>query len=531
MIQAENSSSHRINLTTEPLSNRIELIRGIPREPILVVEFLTPSSISPFVARNAVWGGISLVVSSSAPERASRSILRPDSNIIELGPYRKEDYDILKKLYLPDGYIRHNGILIQTDQEKLDYIADLCQRLGISRAILHIQNSQLISAMEKMGLKVYESLQVYQNLGKKGVLNNALDEFSQNHPDSTIGRFGVNFNNLDEIADEIARLAEFEVCACVKFDETAQGTIPDSGSGVHFIPNYNNFGSKDKFKEYMLEQLKRRNFNSEELAGLVQIYVPNSTILSISSGQAADREYSIYEAHTQTQISYPTGQDEALTADGAVPLKDDQYTDELLNRIWPQLVQFYIDNGVSGDQNMNLIVLPPDMLALARKIYNNDRLSAVVPIDLNPRPISGTKRIMGRFSEETSEPINWENFAARSLHIDPFFAANPHLIYRIAADLGLHPGKGGNMSLTNFGTLIPERIRSQFKKILIKTFVQNIPDPIGTLTHLEEIINKPPSPSFNMGLETIRPEEVPDPDNDQRYEAWLEEQFNTVISG
>lgn len=532
MAHAEKVLKTKADSATETLSNRMELIKGIPRVPILVTEFITPSSISPFVARNAVWGGIALVASSNAPERASRSILRPDSNIIELGSYKKGDYDILRQLNSSDGYIRHNGVLIQTDQSKSDYISDLCQQLGVNRAVLHLQNPQLISTMEKMGLEVHESLQVYQNLGKKGVFNDALGEFSQNHPDSTIGRFGVNFNSLDEIADEVVRLAEFGVCACIKFDETAGGAIPDSGSGVHFIPDYNNFGSKEKFKEYMLEQLKRRNFNSEELAGLVQMYIPNSTVLSISSGQAADGEYLIYEAHTQTQISYATGQDEALTADGGVPLKNDEYTNELLTLTWPQLAEFYKDNGVTGDQNMNLVILPPDMLEIARKIYKNDRLSAVVPIDLNPRSISGTKRIMGRFSEETSEPINWENFAARSLHIDPFFAANPHLIYKIAADFGLHPGKGGNMSLTNFGTLIPERIRGQFKKILIKTFVQNIPDPVGTLAHLEEIISKPLSSSFNIGqLEIIRPEEVPDADNDQRYEAWLENQFKKVLSG
>lgn len=506
------------------------IIQGIPRESVLVLEFISPSSISPFVARNPVWGGILLVASSSAPERASRSLLRPDSNIIELGPYRNGDYDILSKLDSQDRYIRHNGVLIQTHQAKLDYVADQCRQLRISRAMLHFHNTQLISTMEKLGLKVHESLQVYQSLGKKSSLNNAFNEFSQNHPDSTIGKFGVNFSNLDEMANEISRLAEFRVRACVKFDETDQNPTLDSGAGVYFIPDFSQFGSKINVRRYMSEQLRKRNFSREKLTGLVQMYVPNSTIFSISSGQSASGEYSIYEAHIQTQISYITGQGAAITADGGVPLRNNQYSHELLDIIWPQLVKFYIENGVTGDQNMNLVILPPDILALARKIYKNDRLSSVVPIDLNPRPISGIKRIMGRFSEETLQQINYGNFAARSLHIDPIFAANPHLIYLAATAFGLHAGKHGNMSLTNFGTLIPERIRNRYNNILIKVFVQDITNPTKTLLRLEEIIGKPPSASLIKGLNTKKPEEIPDADADQEYELWLEEQFTKVFT-
>jgi len=384
--------------------------------------------------------------------------------------------------------------------------------------------------MEYMGLQVHESLQTYQHLGKKSTFNTALSEFSHRHPDSTIGSFGVNFKNLDEIADEVARLARFGVRACVKFDESVQGEMLNSGLGIHFIPKYSNFGSKKEFKRYLIEQLERRNTYHADVTGVVQLYVPDCTILSISSGQISDDEYLIYEAHTQTQYHYVSAKDEVITSDGGRSLNNDQYTSELLYRTWPQLVQFYIDNGVIGDQNMNFIVLPPDILELARKIYTSSRLSIVVPIDLNPRPISGTKRIMGRFSEETLQPVDSDNFAARSLHIDPFYAANPHLIYHIAADLGLLAGYGGNMSLTNFGTLIPEQIRSLSKNIMLKVFVQSTADPMKSLAHLEELISNPPKQSFSHGFETIRPEDIPDTDNDQQYENWLKKQLNQALS-
>ncbi len=517
-------------LKEDSLRNHLALIKGIPKTPILVIEFVTPSSISPFTARNAVWGGIALVPCSNAPERASRSVLRSDSNVIELGSYKKGEHDILKKLYSEDGYIRHNGTLIRISQSKTDYVAALCRELGLHRAMLHLHNFQLISAMEQLGLRVHESLRTYQKLGKKSVFNLALDEFSNRHPDSTIGRFGKNFYNLDEIAIEVARLAEFGVRACVKFDESAQGEMLNSGLGIFFIPDYRNFDSKEKFRKYLIEQLERRNARATDVTGVVQLYVPDSTILSISSGQTADNDYSIYEAHTQTQYHYLQTNDEVITSDGGRPLGNDQYTVELLDIIWPQLKQLYVENGVEGDQNMNFIILPPDLHQLAKRIYANDRLSPVVPIDLNPRPISGTKRIMGRFSEETHMPINWKNFAARSLHTDPFFAANPHLIYERAASLGLYAGGGGNMSLTNLGTLIPEKIRASANTIMIKAFIQNTADPTTSLTRLEEIISNSPTESYKRAFETVRPEDIPEPDTDEEYKFWLEAQLNGVLT-
>lgn len=515
------SSTHFLNT---------KIIKGIPQEPVLVVELLSPSSISPFVARNAVWGGVALVASSNAPERASRNLLRPKSNIIELSPYMKGDYDIYAKLNSSDGYIRHNGVLIQTTRGKSDFIADLCRRLNVKRAMFHLYTSELISIVEKMGLRVHESLDVYLNLGKKTSLNNALEIFSCRHKRSTIGRFGVNFHSLEEVADEVLRLAQYGISACVKFDASTVGSLTDSGAGVYFIPDFNYFGLKKNVEDYIRKQLKKRDFQDKKLEGLVQMYVPNSTILSVSSGQKSDNKYYIYEAHTQTQVSYQKGKDKALTADGAVPLKEDQYSPELIELIWPQLTQFYIDNNITGDQNVNLIILPPQLLKIARKIYHNNHLSSIQLIDLNPRPISGAKRIMGRFVEETGQLINWKNFAARSLHLDPFFAANPHLIYRAAAGLGLKAGKGGNMSLTNFGTLIPERIRERSSKIMLKVFVQNIPNPQAILARLEEIISTTPKSSFSTSLDIKKPEEIPDANEDQVYKMWLEGQFTQVFT-
>jgi hypothetical protein len=505
------------------------LIKGIPTKPIFVLEYLTQSNISPFVARNAVWGGVALVASSNAPERATRNLLRPKSNIIELGPYNKTGTDILSKLNSTDGYIRHNGFLIKNIQNKKDYIKDLCQKLKIKRAFLHLHNQELISLMKDLGLKVLESLPVYKRLGNKSYLNTALGNFSKKNKDSTIGRFGVNFQNIDQIADEIDRLNRFNLQACVKFDNSSSDPPLDSGAGVYFFPNFGKSTGRQKIKQIIREKLRLRKSRSKKLIGVVQIYVPNPKIISISSGQDDKGNYSIYEAHTQIQFSYSIGQDKAITADGGIPVTNSMLTSELFNDIWPQLVKLYISHNVTGDQNINLVVLPKKLIEVARKIYSNGRLSPIIPIDLNPRPISGVKRIMGRFSEETNQPVNYNNFAARSLYLNPFFAANPHLIYKAAKKLGLKAGINGNMSFTNLGTLIPDRIRSHYKNLTIKTYVQNVADPLKTLDHLEEMINYSPSKSLTANDEIIRPEEVPDADKDEKYRIWLQKRLIKVL--
>lgn len=504
--------------------SKINPIIGIPHVPILVLESLTKSSVSPFVARNSVWGGVALVASSNAAERAARTLLRPTSNTIELGPYEYGKYDILAQLQSSDGYMRHNGIIVRSNRNKIEYVAKLCRQLHIKRATLHFHTSQLISAMERMGLEVRESLQVYQNLGKKGALNSALEIFSRRCKTSTIGKFGQLVNSLDDITNEVYRLASFGVRACVKLDGVTHGAVSDSGSDVYFIPDVHAFHSQMEFKTYMKQQLILRNYYSRRLSGVVQIYVPKGTVISVSSGQNEKGEYVIYEAHTQIQIPYMIGQGQGLTADGAVPLENNNYTREFFDVIWPQLVRFYYDNNVTGDQNMNLVILPPNILSVAREIYGNTRLSAIVAIDLNPRPISGTKRVMGRFTEETFEKINFKNFAARSLHIHPMFAANPHLIFMVAATLGLHAGKHGNMSLINFGNLIPERIRKS-EQIYIKIYIQNVFNPINVLSKLEELISRAPAISITKKVETKKPEEIPDANRDVEYELWLTKQL------
>lgn len=512
------------------LDGLVNIAFGIPRNPVLVMEHLSKSSISPFVARNPVWGGILLVASSNAPERATRNLLRPKSNVIELGIYKKGDNDILEKLNSEDGYIRHNGTVIKTNESKIDYIAKLCKQLNVTRAMLHLQNKELISTMKKMHLKVYESLDIYKSLGKKSVFNQALERFSKKHLGSNIGAFGKVFNNLDEAVNEIIELNNYGLRACVKFDETTDKPMLDSGAGVYFLPNFSQSSSKKRIHDYLRQQLKKRNFDRKKLAGVVQIYSPKGTVFSISSGRGENGKYQMYEVHIQTQIEYKLGESSVLTADGATPIEDNNSSSELLNIVWPQLTQFYSDNNISGDQNVNLISLSKKELAIAKKIYDNKNLSSIVPIDLNPRPISGTKRIMGRFSEETQTPINLKNFATRNLHVNPFFAANPHLIFLAAYGLGLRAGIGGNVSFTNFGTLIPEKIRSQRERILIKTYVQNIKNPMETLANLEEIIANKPAYELVKNIKTKKPEEIPDADCDQDYELWLESQLAQVFS-
>ncbi len=501
-------------------------IGGLPTQPVLVMEAIAPHyDNSEDEARNAVHGGVLMVSSTTPAERIMRNVLRPQSHLIELGAYPVDDYDITHRVSATDGKLRHNGIEIDAISKER-YIADLCRRLGVTRALLHLHTADLIETAQRMSIGVDESLNVYQVLGRKSDLNRTFRTFQETHPGSTIGAFGLEFVGMDEMAKEIIRLSEHGMRACIKFDEIKPGEILNGGWGVHFLPDISEFAQIDELRAYIDRHLRQRGYEGGPLSGVVQMYAPENRILSISSGRDSTGNYRIYESHIQSQVTHNTNGGKIITSDGAIALRHNSHTQELLLRIWPQITEYYRDNGVTGDQNMNFIVLPHDALHIARKLYDNPHLSSVIPMDFNPRAISGTKAAMGRFIEETKRPVNFDNFCGRSITIDPFYAANPHVLHHIARQHGLHAGVNGNFSVTSLGKLKPENIR-QRGSLTVKMFAQDMQDPSEVLTTLEHVLAENPPDCYRNALPHINPGEMPD--DDRRYEAWIESELKKVL--
>jgi hypothetical protein len=114
-----------------------------------------------------------------------------------------------------------------------------------------------------------------------------------------------------------------------------------------------------------------------------------------------------------------------------------------------------------------------------------------MPIDLNYRAISGTLNAMARYEEETRRRINFRRFRSDGIKVDPFYAANPHLLYVAAAELGLRAGVGGDFAVINMGTFEQCCLRGRpyFKT---QVLVNAVEDPEGVVRRLEQVVSVVP---------------------------------------
>lgn len=428
--------------------------------------------------------------------------------VIEVGPYSEPGDRLANRILDEDGWLRLDGQNMP-GYGKRELIGHVVRNMGVDRVMLHNVAPDLVEIAESVGLQSRESVEAYEEYGGKTALNKALERFSSRYDNATLGAFGRNFQGLEEAWSEVIRLRSHGAEAYLKLDRfDASGPYLTSGIGQMLIDGQAPVDEARARMEQLFGQGGRSGIESAQ--GVVQLFVPENSILSLSTGRdPEDGGFVIYEAHTQRQVQK---QDGNFAFDGAQPLANNEHSHRLLHETWPQLRQLLTDSGIPGDQNIDIMVIPPAFRDLGRELYGNDRLSDQVLIDLNLRPISGTRTAMSRFVEETGRAINLEKFVLGSVPVDSWYAANPHMIYVAAASLDLRAGPGGNFAATNIGGLTPEAVQRSYEAkepLSFQAFIQDVEDPEAAMKQLAHRLQEPPR---SNGRQLIHPKEAPDKD-------------------
>ncbi len=459
-----------------------EKISGLSDEPVVAVPVLrvVGSHATYYESRTFSNSGLIIVSKQRAPERAINQTIRPNSEIIEVGEYPLDDYDLINRILCEDGLIIHNGNPVNVEN-KSDYIGRTVQNKGLTRIVTHEQHPLLKNLAVQWGLNYRENIGKFEEMGTKSGLNVVLDKYRARHPNTPLGSFGTNFTKSEEVLTEINRLRSFGFGAYIKMDYSATGTVAAGGEGHAAFP-------KDLTDEQIMERfIKEFGYPIDgKMAGVVQMMIPNPKVFSISSGQnEITGLHTAYESHIQTV--------DGSTADGAMPLDNTRESLVLLQTLWPEVVQLFKEEDITGDANINCIHLPQNIHEAAKELYNNPNLASVVFVDFNYRGISGTKNAMQRYQEDTNRNVNFRNFRSKGIKVDRFYAANPHAIFAQAANIGLKSGKGGNFSLINVGTFNPPDFGNQ-QLFKTQVFVNQTMDPVGDVERLQAILAEEPTP-------------------------------------
>ncbi|MDQ3239423.1 MAG: hypothetical protein M3P33_02775, partial [bacterium] len=373
--------------------------------------------------------GILVIARQKPAEALANRIFRPNSTIVEVGPHQNNCYDILRRLEDNNGDVRVDGVPVIGAGNKVDFIGSLIRRKGIKVMATHEQDERLWKLAAEWGVSYLEDHRLFEVVSTKSGFNMMLDQYKSRNPDTLIHSLGRVFENVEQLIDEVERLVSFGESAYIKFDFAPGGQVNCGGEGQLCVSS--NLYRDDRIRE-IYKFIGEGGYDLTNLRGVVQLAIPSPTILSMSSGQNELGEYEVYEAHVQLQ--------DGNTASGAMPLSRSEYSDYLLNYLWPEMARFYRDVGVVGRQNLNYICIPPGMLDKARLIYGNPNLPPIIPIDLNYRAIAGTINAMARWEEETERRIDMARFQSKSIKVHASYAANPHLMYELARNNGMLAG-------------------------------------------------------------------------------------------
>ncbi|GIW59862.1 MAG: hypothetical protein KatS3mg087_0928 [Patescibacteria group bacterium] len=464
--------------------NRVDLkIVGIPKNPVVSVPKLdvVGGAARAYESRTYANGGVVVVSRQRAAEIAVNRFFRRGVDVVEVGEYSNGDYDLLTLIGTDGHEVRVNGRRIGAVDNKVGFIGSVVRRKKVGVMATHEQDERLVNLARAWGVQYPENFRVFKDTTCKSGLNRAIDAYRTENPGSCLFAFGRIFQGYDGLVAEVMRLANHGEGAYIKLDFAPQGQVNAGGQGQLALPRGL---SEDEIKNKLDGLVGSGKYGNEvPLSGVVQLMVPNPDILSISSGQNDKGEYVVYEAHYQTQ--------DGNTAAGALPLPDTPYARFLMQDLWPELARFYRRQGITGRQNMNFIVIPEELHTKARYIYGEPQMPNVMPIDLNYRAISGTLNAMARYEEETRRRIDFRNFCSGGIKVDPFYAANPHLLYAAAAELGLRAGVGGDFAVINMGTFEQDslRIRPYFKT---QVLVNAVEDSDGAVRRLEQVVGVKP---------------------------------------
>jgi hypothetical protein len=224
-------------------------------------------------------------------------------------------------------------------------------------------------------------------------------------------------------------------------------------------------------------------------------------VLSLSSGQDVTGKFVAYEAHEQTV--------DGNTADGALPITDPWMRAEF-KRFWGEVKSFYEHFGVTGDQNLNAMVLTPEDYAISCLLYGEQHAARMVFVDFNYRAVSGTKNAMARLQEDTGKQMDFGiDFRSRGIKVGPGYAANPHLMFAVGRNMGLKPGRGGNFTVVNMGTFTPHAVaQSPHLKTQV---IANCPDATARVDAYETALMKSDARAFaySTRMPYVEPTQVP----------------------
>lgn len=429
---------------------------GVPMDPVLAVPKIdvVGAGATKYEARTFSNGGAVVVSKQNPAEAAVNVTLRPKADIVELGPYSTGDYDLVSKMQEPHGHVTVNGRRRSVSKYGvIQSVGRMARQKGVRRMVTHEVDPRLKSFAEEMGLELRENPELCRTLGTKSGLNNAIANYRNSHPETMLVPFGENVSDLGTTMAAVARLQAAGKGAYLKLDTVRGGIVAAGGEGHLSI-------SLDTPPDETKRRILTLTGGETYFMAVTQMQLEKYKVLSLSSGQDQLGKFVAYEAHEQTV--------DGNTADGALPITDPFLMAEF-TRFWRDVKEFYEHFGITGDQNLNAMVLTPEDCAVACSLYGEQNVARMMFVDFNYRAISGTKNAMARLQEDTRMPMDLgKDYRSKGIKVGSRFAANPHLMFAIGRQFGLQAGVGGNFTVVNMGTFTPEAVA---EKPFLKTQV------------------------------------------------------------
>ncbi len=486
----------RVALQTE-VARQTEFLVGVPMEPVLAVPKMdvVGAKATRYEARTFSNRGAVVVSQQNPAEAAVNATLRRGADVVELGPYVGDHFDLVTKMYEHHDHVIVNGRKQSVRRHgAIRSVGAMARAKGITRMVTHEVDPRLKDVAAEMGLELRENPDLCRTLGTKSGLNAAISEYRDTHPNTSLVPFGTNIHDLDATMAEVARLESVGKGTYLKLDTVRGGIVAAGGEGHLALPLGT---SRDEVRKKILAMTG----GDTQFMGVAQMQLNNYKVLSLSSGQDKSGKFVAYEAHEQTV--------DGNTADGALPITDPWMQAEF-KRFWGEVKGFYEYFGVTGDQNLNAMVLTSEDYAVACTLYGEQYAARMVFVDFNYRAVSGTKNAMARLQEDTGKRMDFgKDFRSRGIKVAPGFAANPHLMFAIGRDMGLGPGRGGNFTVVNLGTFTPHAVaESPYLKTQV---IANCPDAAARVDAYEATLMERDVRAFahSVHMPHVDPAQVP----------------------
>lgn len=494
-----------------------DFLVGVSSDPVLAIPKMNVvgASAPNYEARTYSNGGAVVVSKQNPAEAAVNAALRPGADIVELGPYADGEYDLVTKMLNMQGSLTVNGRRQSVRKDGATcFIGQMMRRKGVSRMVTHEVDPRLKMVADEMGLELREDAALSRRLGTKSGLNSAIAEFRGLHPNTMLVPFGNNVFELEAAMLEIARLQTAGKGAYLKLDTVQEGIVAAGGEGHLSIP----LGiSPDEARRRILAMTG----GNTNFMGVTQMQLADYRVLSLSSGQDESGRFVAYEAHEQTV--------DGNTADGALPIRDPFIFAEF-QHFWTDVKRLYEHFAVTGDQNLNAMVLSPEDFAVACALYGEQNAARMVLVDFNYRAVSGTKNAMARLQEDTGRRMDYsQDYRSRGIRVGQPFAANPHLMFAAGNQFGLRAGSGGNFTVVNMGTFTPQAVAGE--KPLKTQVIARCDDASGRIDSYEEFLRNGNAEvvARSLGMPFVHPSQVPEM-NTQQYQQIVRGGMEQVIN-